>query len=481
MKSIYWYDYETFGIDPRQDRIAQFAGLRTDEDLNIIGEPLVMHCKPASDMLPDPQACLITGITPQKAEAEGLIEAEFIAAIHKEFATPGTCVAGFNNIRFDDEFTRNTLYRNFFNPYAHEWQHGNSRWDIIDMVRLTRALRPEGIEWPVDDAGRPSIRLELLTAANGISHEAAHDAMSDVYATIEVARLIRQKQPKLYDYIYGLRKKQQAAQQFNLRTRDAVLHVSSKYSTERHAMALVMPICMHPVNKNGVVVLDLATDPQDFLHCDTEEIIARLYTRKQDLPEDIERIPLKVVHLNKCPVVVPLNTMDDASAKRLGIDVDTQLAHRETILQHIDALTAKTAEVFRHNPFEAPTDPDLMLYSGGFFSDADQARMATIRQTPAQELADLALRFDDARLPEMLFRYRARNYPDTLSSDELQLWREFCHQRFTDPAHGPRTLAGLMADIESLQNNDQITGPELVILQELEQYALHLHAKTQQN
>ncbi len=471
MKSIYWYDYETFGIDPRQDRIAQFAGLRTDEDLNIIGDPLVIYCKPAADMLPDPQACLITGITPQKADAEGLIEAEFIAAIHEQFATPGTCVAGFNNIRFDDEFTRNTLYRNFYNPYAHEWQNGNSRWDIIDMVRLTRALRPEGIEWPVDENGKPSIRLERLTAANGISHEAAHDAMSDVYATIEVARLIRDRQPKLYDYIYGLRRKQQAARQFNLHTREAVLHVSSKYSSERHAIAMVMPICMHPVNKNGVVVYDLATDPHDFLHCDAGEITARLYTRKDELPENVERIPLKVVHLNKCPVVVPLKTLDGTGADRLGIDVDTQLARRDTILQHIDDLVAKTGEVFRHNPFEPATDPDLMLYSGGFFSDADQARMDTIRHTAPAELARLALRFDDARLPEMLFRYRARNYPDTLNAEEQQQWREFCQQRFSDPAQGPRTLAGLLAEIENLQNREQITGSELVILQELEQYA----------
>ena len=225
--SIYWYDYETFGTDPRFDRLAQFAGLRTDEELNIIDQPLTLYCKPADDMLPDPAACMVTGITPQKALAEGLIEADFIAAVHAEFAKPGTCVAGYNNIRFDDEFTRFTLYRNFYNAYSHEWQNGNSRWDIIDMVRLTRALRPEGIEWPVDDEGRPSNRLELLTTANGISHEAAHDAMSDVYATIAVARLIRDRQPRLYDYVYGHRKKDAAGRLLNLRTLDAVLHVSA--------------------------------------------------------------------------------------------------------------------------------------------------------------------------------------------------------------------------------------------------------------
>jgi exodeoxyribonuclease-1 len=469
--SIYWYDYETFGIDPRQDRIVQFAGLRTDEDLNIISDPLVIFCKPADDVLPDPYACMVTGITPQKALAEGLVEAEFIASIHREFSRPGTCVAGYNNIRFDDEFTRNALYRNFFNPYSHEWQHGNSRWDLIDIVRLTRALRPEGIEWPKDDSGYPSIRLELLTAANNISHEAAHDAMSDVYATIALAKLIREKQPRLYDYMYPLRKKQTVSALLNLRTHEAVLHASSRYSAERGAIAMVMPICMHPVNKNGVVVYDLATSPDDFIATDAEEIAARLYTPAAELPEDAPRIPLKVVHLNKCPVVVPLKTMDAASAQRLSIDITMCEQHRSLLLEHIDTLAAKTREIFSDQAFPATTDPDLQLYSGGFFSDADNARMDTIRNSRAEDLSSLNLTFDDKRLPEMLFRYRARNYPHTLSPRERETWDAYRHQRFTDPAASPRTLNRFLADIESLQTAPDTTGMQLVVLEDLISYA----------
>ncbi|MGH8474260.1 MAG: exonuclease domain-containing protein, partial [Methylococcales bacterium] len=127
--TLYWHDYETFGTDPAWDRPAQFAGLRTGEDLEIIAEPLVLYCKPADDMLPNPEACLITGITPQLASRKGLPEADFIAAIHEQLAQPATCGAGYNSLRFDDEVTRNCLYRNFYDPYAREWQHGNSRWD----------------------------------------------------------------------------------------------------------------------------------------------------------------------------------------------------------------------------------------------------------------------------------------------------------------------------------------------------------------
>jgi exodeoxyribonuclease-1 len=468
--SIYWHDYETFGIDPRYDRPSQFAGIRTDEELNIISDPLTLYCKPADDCLPDPGACLVTGITPQKALADGVDEAEFIAAIHHEFSAPGTCIAGYNNIRFDDEFTRNTLYRNFYNAYAHEWQHGNSRWDIIDTVRLTRALRPDGINWP-EQNGRPSIRLELLTKANNIQHEAAHDAMSDVYATIAVAKLIKEKQPRLYNYIYNLRKKTEVSKLINLRTREAILHVSSRYSAERGAIAMVMPICQHPVNKNGFIVYDLDVHPEDFFEADAEEMSARLYTPAAELPEGIKRIPLKQIHINKCPVIVPLKTMDSSAAQRLDIDVERCQQHRELILQHIEEFAAKTSAIFQHSDFPEVSDPDGQLYSGGFFSRDDSQRIDTIRDTQADKLAELQLNFDDKRLDEMLFRYRARNYPATLSEEELKRWHDYRHDKFSNPATSHRTMNQFLAEIEAIQQAPDTIGSQLVLLEDLLEYA----------
>jgi exodeoxyribonuclease-1 len=205
--SFYWHDYETFGVDPSRDRPSQFAGLRTDQDLNPIGEPLVIYCQPQKDILPSPAACLITGITPQLALEKGLPEPTFIDLIHRELSQPMTCGVGYNSIRFDDEVSRYCLYRNFYDPYQREWKNGNSRWDILDMLRLMRALRPEGIEWADHEPGRPSFKLEHLTAANNIAHEAAHDALSDVTATIAMAKLVKQKQPRLFDYVVNNRSK----------------------------------------------------------------------------------------------------------------------------------------------------------------------------------------------------------------------------------------------------------------------------------
>jgi exodeoxyribonuclease-1 len=468
--SMFWYDYETFGTDPRRDRIAQFAGVRTDEQLNIIDDPIDILCKAADDVLPQPDACLVTGLTPRLTRERGFVEAEFIARVQQEFAVPGTCVTGYNNIRFDDEFTRYSLYRNFFDPYAREWQNGCSRWDIIDMVRITRALRPAGIEWPVDDDGVASNRLELITAANGISHEAAHDALSDVYATIAVARLIREKQPRLYDFIFSNRQKHQIANQLKLGQHTPVLHSSGMYPSNICNTAMVLPMVAHPKNKNGVIVYDLRYDPQPLLDLDVESIRERLYTRAEDLPEDVQRIALKTVHINKCPVVVPLNTLDDAAVDRLQIDKQQHFSHMEKLLAAGD-ISHKLRQVFAENNFETVSDPDQNLYGGGFFSDDDRRRMDSLRDTSPAKLSQLILNFDDQRLPEMLFRYRARNYPDTLNAAERKTWNAYKLNRFRREDGGASiTLDAYLARIDELMRSQDTDEKHKALLLELRTY-----------
>ena len=462
-KTIYWYDFETFGINPRRDRASQFAGIRTDEDLNIIGEPLVLYCKPADDFLPDPVACLITGISPQKALAEGVGEAEFIRQIHGEFMQPGTCVAGYNNIRFDDELTRQLLYRNFHDAYEREWKHGNSRWDIIDMVRLCAATRPEGINWPSKDDGSKSFRLDQLTVANGIEHGDAHDALADVIATIELAKLIRQKQAKLFDYIYGLRDKKKVLAQIDMVTRKPLLHVSGMYPARRGCLALVMPLCMHPTNKNGVIVYDLRADPAAMLVLTVEQIRVRVFTTVEQLPESATRIPLKLIHVNKCPIVTSAAVLDPTRAAEYEIDLQQCKRHWE-MLQASQDLAARVAAVFNEELQQGEVDPDFMIYSGGFFGDNDKALMQTIRASSPTDLGRLDLPFQDRRLREMLFRYRGRNYKSSLNSDELAQWEAFRRQRLTDKAELQRYESGM----EEAQR--RATANDLAVLSDLSDY-----------
>ena len=450
--TLYWHDYETFGLDPARDRPVQFAGIRTDENLNIIGEPLNIMARPAPDTLPHPVSSLITGITPQQALERGLPEAEFIARILAELSQPGTCGVGYNSLRFDDEVTRNTLYRNLHSPYDREWQNGNSRWDIIDMVRACHDLRPEGIVWPRRaDADRPSFRLEELTVANGIAHEQAHDALSDVYATIAIARLIKEKQPKLYNFLYRLRRKKEVLKYIDLKEMTPILHTSGMYGSDHGNTRLVVPVAAHPTNGNSIIVFDLAQDPALLLDLGTKTLLERLYTANDDLPEGVERPALKQLLINKCPVISPTSTLTGDAAKRLRIDLITGMRNRQTLIHARKAIQQKIAKLFEPREFEPVTDPDLMIYAGGFFNDSDKALMNTIHNTRPQELGTQSWSFADKRLPEMLFRYRARNHPETLSADEHTQWLKHCRARLVDGESGYFSFTDFHAEIEQLR------------------------------
>jgi exodeoxyribonuclease-1 len=468
--TFYWHDYETFGTDPSRDRAVQFAGIRTDAKFNIIGQPLQLFSRPSRDVLPQPEACLVTGITPQRALAEGVPEAEFIARIHAEMSQAGTCAVGYNSIRFDDEVTRYTLYRNFYDAYAREWQNGNSRWDIIDMVRLTHALRPEGVEWPLNEDGSTSFRLELLTAANDIGHEAAHDALSDVEATIALARLIREKQPRLFDYALSLRKKQAVLEQLDIAAMKPVLHVSGMFGASRNNIALIAPVARHPVNKNEIICYDLAMDPSMLAELEPQAIAERLFARAADLPEGVDRPGLKSIHINRSPVVVTPKLLDPATAERLGIDVAQCRVHRQQ-LQSLPGLVEKLGQVYAGREMPAITDPDRMLYSGGFFTDVDKRVMDKVRAATPEALRDESFVFEDARLPEMLFRYRARNFPESLTPEESAQWEEFRFQYLTDPEAGASiTMDEYHARIEALQADASLGPEQQQLLQQLLEY-----------
>ena len=306
---------------------------------------------------------------------------------------------------------------------------------MIDIVRLTHALRPEGIEWPEREPGVASFRLEALTAANGIEHSAAHDALADVEATIAIARLIRARQPKLFDFAFNNRDKRRLAAELNVRAAKPVLHVSARYPARLGCIAAVVPLAMHPVNRNGVIVYDLRTDPGALLDMSAEQIRTRLYTASADLPEGAERIPLKVVHINRSPVIVPMGTITEQARERWHMDADTEQRHLQ-IVRDTPGLSEKVAEVFADKGgFPPQSDPDRDLY-GSFLSDDDRQRCERVRVASPDELATLQPGFDAAKLDELLFRYRARNWPETLNRDERLRWEEFRRARLTEPGAG---------------------------------------------
>lgn len=467
MGSFYWYDLETFGRSPRQSRIAQFAGLRTDENLDPVGEPLVLFCRPADDLLPSPGATLVTGITPQQALREGLPEAEFVARIHDELIQPGTCAVGYNSLRFDDEFVRHALYRNFHDPYEREWRNGNSRWDLLDLMRLACALRPEGMEWPRREDGAPSFKLEHLTAANGVAHGKAHDALSDVEALVGLARKLRAAQPRLWDYYLGLRDKRRAAALVDAVGQIPFLHISGKYPASRGCAALVVPVAPHPSIPNRVIVFDLDSEPDALLDLSAEDIADRLYTPTADLPEGESRIALKEIHLNRSPAIVPLDYLREADFTRLGIDREACLARAE-LIRRADGLAEKVRRVYARPPREGANDADAALYDG-FADDGDRRLFVKVRTTPPEALGQARFAFVDPRYVELLFRYRARNWPDTLTPEERTRWDDYRRQRLTtDLGLSEYTFDGYFAEIAKLRAASPDDGRVQTLMDQLE-------------
>ena len=471
MTTLYWHDYETFGADPSRDRPFQFAGIRTDLDLNVVGEPLMVYCQPPADRLPTPMACLVTGITPQQTAAQGLPEREFAARIHQEFSQPGTCVVGYNSIRFDDEVSRYLFYRNFYDPYEREWRNGNSRWDVIDMMRLARALRPEGIAWPNYEDGSPSFRLEDLARANELAHEDAHDALADVMATIEMVKRVKQAQPQLYDYVFNNRHKANVARQLDWLNRKPFLHVSSKLPRENGHVGLMIPLAQHPVNRNAVICFNLLGDSRPLLEWNAEKISEALFTPAAELPEGQQRVPLKAVHLNRCPIVATPKLLDPEAAARLGID--TGLCEQHWLQLRGANIAAKLGRVFSKDFGSRGENPELHLYQS-FLPDQDKPLLAQVREASGAELAAATPVFSDGRYGELLLHYRAGNFSDTLTGEERDVWRKICHRQVVQGNDGFLGYGQYREEVSALLKDEEISRQNREILISLQQWGEQL-------
>lgn len=468
MTHFYFYDLETWGADPKRDRIAQFAGQRTDLAFNPVAAPSSFYCQLAPDYLPDPQAVLITGIVPQLCQQKGLCEAEFTRRIAQEWLqTPDTCVVGYNNIRFDDEMMRYAFFRNFVEPYAREWQHGNSRWDLLDVVRACYALRPEGVVWPIKDDGSPSFKLEDLTKANNLSHQKAHDALSDVQATIAVAALIKQAQPRLFDYLYQHRSKQALLSLIDVAGLTPLVHVSGMFPATQGCISWVVPLAFHPQQKNAVICIDLQQDPSIWQDIDVEQLRELLYRAKAELADGEQRPALKLVHLNKSPVLAPAKTLSAERAAELGINRALCLKHLELLKQHASIRQKMIAVYDAEREYAAETTAEYALY-GGFLKPNDQQLVAQLSSLDALAQRPTPL-FQDDRLNQLWPRFKARNFYGSLDHHEQQQWLQYCRDRLQlGLDKPPRTIDDFVLQIENLL--ETATDTQKKLLQQLFQF-----------
>lgn len=474
--SFLFYDLETFGKDPRTTRIAQFAAIRTDADLNEIDAPISVYVRPADDLLPSPGATLVTGITPQQALRDGMSEAAAFALIHDEMSRPETCSLGYNSLRFDDEFVRFGLFRNFYDPYEREWRGGNSRWDLLDVLRMAHALRPEGLVWPRNEKGDPSFKLEHLAEANGVREGDAHEALSDVRALIGLARKLKVAQPRLWEYALRLRDKRFAASLVDAAAMTPLLHISQRYPANRLCAAPVLPIARHPRIDNRIIVFDLTQDPQALLERDPDEIAATLYLRTDQLAPGQERVALKELHLNRCPSLMAWQHLRQPDFDRLGIDPEAVAANARQLRAVGPTLAEKVRRVFGKDEARAPADADASLYDG-FLADGDKRLFQDVRTTPPESLGERAIPFRDPRLPELLFRYRARNWPATLVPDERQRWDDYRRRRLRGPGGlSEYTFESVRQELGELRAGGDLDPRQLALLDQVEAWASELDA-----
>lgn len=473
-KSFYWYDLETFGKETHFDRVAQFAGIRTDYDLNIIGEPLVLYCKITPDYIPDPIACFVTGITPQETLEKGLNEYDFIKRINAEFSVPNTTVAGYNNIKFDDEFIRNLLFRNFFDPYKREYENNNARWDLLDLVRAAHDLRPDGINWNYNEQGSPAYNLDKLTVLNGIEHENAHDALADVYATIEIAKLIKKNNEKLFDYHFANRLKNNVKQKIDVLNRTPFFHTSSFLSNGKGSSSILVPLSVDQTNRNNYICFDLSNDPTLLLESNVEDLKKMMFLPNADLlAQGLDRVKHIKLGINKSPFIAPANIIKDEEAERIGLDLPLCRENYLKIKADKD-LFFKLANVFASDNLQSTNiDPDFSIYSGGFIGDSDRQKLNFIHENIAEpkNILDRVVKYDDSRLYEMQWRFVCRNFPEVLDEDAALKWKSFCASRvLMPPIDRTVDFHFYMRKLDEHQNDKDASPEKLEIVRQLKLY-----------
>ena len=470
MKTFFFYDLETSGFSPQNDRIMQFAGQRTDENLNRIGEPINILVRLNDDVLPSPSALMVTKISPQKTVEEGYTEAEFSKMLVEEYFTPDTVIVGYNNVRFDDVHIQHLLWRNFYPPYDWQWKDSRSRWDLLDVVRMIRALRPEGINWPFvvnEGTGEKfaANKLELLTKENGILHENAHDAMSDVDGLIDVARLLKEKQPQIFDYLFKIRSKNEVQKLVNLENPKPFVYTSGRFKVEFEKTTVAFPIA--PAKNQNVIVWDLRFSPEKFIDWSEDQILenitADFETRSSD---DFEPIAAKILQYNKCPAVAPMGVLTEENQQRLKIDL-AEIQKNLDILrknphfaENLRSAFERRSEVFQDKSSAEKPAPEARLFEG-FVSRSDDIKIEAVRNSTDRELADFHPDFTDERLTDLLLHYKARSFPKSLSSQEKELWEEYRVENLQ------KMMPNFMKEFQEIANNQNLNSQEEYILEEI--------------
>ncbi|CAL4324385.1 exodeoxyribonuclease I [Buchnera aphidicola] len=421
--SFLFYDYETFGLHPALDKPAQFACIRTDSDFNVIQKPIVLYCYPPNDYLPNIQSVLTTHISPIHAYKIGMNEFFFSKKIFDIFNVCNTCIVGYNNIQFDDEVTRNIFYRNLLDSYSWCWKQNNSRWDVIKIILACYVLSPNNFEWPKNDFGNISFKLQDLTNVNNITHTNKHDALSDVYATVYLIKLIKKKKPELLNFLFKYRVKNNIKNLIDIQNRIPIIYISNIFGRLRNYTSCIIPIFWNMQNSNMLVFFDLYYNIEDLI-----EYMKHIANNNIDIYQ-LRKVGINFLYINRCPVLIPINFFSIKKLSCLGINSNIVL--KKICLLYKNILLIEKINIFFTN-FKYNynnTNVDLGIYNN-FFSQKDHYLMKVIHNTEINKLNKKKFFFYDNRLKELFFRLRARNFPEILNIFEKKKWLLYRFKKF---------------------------------------------------
>ena len=457
-KTYLFYDIETTGLNKCFDQVIQFAAIRTDLALKEL-ERYECYIKINQDVLPSPMAFITHRISLSTLEEKGVNELEAMVQIHKLFNIPGTISVGYNTLRFDDEFLRFSFYRNLLPPYTHQYANGCSRMDIYPMTVMYHLYKKERLNWPENN-----LKLENISRKNNFADGAAHNAMTDVIATLNLARCLHQD-IKVWDYLIGFFDKQIDQERYQQLVGQKNHHlpigimIDGKFGPEQNYQCAVTPIGTHHHYKNQQLWLRLDfaklndAKPDDFIQ------YTHVISKKTGEPGLI--LPMKTRFLQ--PYLI--------KQQPFIVEMASRLTQNKALFERISSYYQNYTY-----PKVANLDVGAGLYENGFLSYQDQNTCKQIHQSAPQEKMAAIRKLSEFYLQELGIRMIGRHFHGFLNQEEKKSYQEYINLINSEDNHlsdyvGRQRFTRKIAfqEIQTLLSQ-QLDNEQQLILKELSNY-----------
>ena len=419
------YDVETTGLTKGFDQIVQFAALRTDSALKITDQ-FQIRCRLMPHVIPAPEAMRVTGLRIEQL-LDTSLPSHYGMVTEVQRILTSWCPAlflGYNSLSFDEEFLRQVFYQCLYRPYLTNTR-GSARADVLNLCRVTAALRLDVLKPAIDEDGRPIFKLKALAEANGIATPLSHNAVADVSTTLALCQLISNRAPEIWSQF--LRFSQKASVESFITEEDAFL-VSETFGNH-HRARVVTPIGRHSERAIRYYCLDVVADLDTLRGMSDDQLIS--------LCKGAAR-PIVTIRTNAAPTLWALY---DATQEQLApFDGEAEILQRVAQVREdapfLERLR-KAAQVAEPSYSLSP-HVEEQLYEGGFPLRKDETLMECFHAAPWEQRVELVREFSDARYRCLAVRLIYLERPDLLATE---------HRRDADEDVRRRLMAPLNADV----------------------------------